>query len=155
MIDMSRSSGEDRGHQPRRTRWERRFPVWHIACSVALSACFYVKPIPDRDANQPPQVVFPVDVSGPVPTTVLSELEHRVYVLAFDPDGDILTFVWSVDGAGELTVTSKQELGGDWSSTVSIPVELLQDGKSFEVTISDQAAPRNSVTVQWIVQVGL
>ena len=79
-----------------------------------------------------------------------------MWVVANDPDQDILTFIWNVPRAtADLSPDTSPLDSGDWLSQVWIPSEYLRDGESIEVSISDQAQPRNVVTVQWIVQVGL
>ncbi len=122
---------------------------------LALSGCLYVKPVQERDVNRPPTVSQPVDISSPVLLPVLSDQQVRVWVVANDPDGDTLTFIWNVPRAtADLRPDTELLPSGDWLSTLWIPVEWLQDGDSVEVTISDQAQPRHVVTVQWIVEVG-
>lgn len=106
--------------------------------------------------NQPPQVSRPTDAAaGPVTLFVFDSQEKvRVTVVANDPDGEILTFVWDVPRAtAPLTVSEYQAPAGDWVSSVEIPVEWLVDGEALEVSISDQAEPRHVVTVKWTVQV--
>lgn len=120
-----------------------------------VAGCFYIQPIQERDVNQPPQIIYPPGADlVPVPLHVYSSASYKPVVAANDPEGEILSFIWSVPRATyELPVTTSQTEAGDWQSDIEIPVEFLQDGESVEVTISDQAQPRNVVTVQWIVEV--
>lgn len=73
--------------------------------------CFYVKPIPSVDVNQPPVIIEPTEDPREVvvrgDTVVLT-------IIASDPDGDVLDFEWpdlanatyniDVSVTGELTV---------------------------------------------------
>ena len=73
-----------------------------------------------------------------------------VMVAANDPDDDLLTFLWSVPGATQIPdPVEHQEANGDWVSHLAIPSDWIQAGSVIEVTISDQAVPRNLVSVQW------
>lgn len=130
--------------------------MWHVACIPLFSGCLYVKPIQFQEANRAPQVVFPENASDPIPLLVLSAPKREVYVKAFDPDGDILTFDWEVPRAqttAELDEQTTEEDSGNWKSRVFIPREYLVDGESISVAISDQGEPRAVVTVQWAIQV--
>lgn len=105
--------------------------------------------------NQPPQVSRPSDIGAPVPLQVFSGQETVVVtIVANDPDGEILTFVWDIPRATEPPDAQDfQSPAGDWVSVARIPASWLADGDALEVTISDQAEPRHVVTVQWTVQV--
>jgi len=87
---------------------------WHGVCLAlwcAQPGCFYVKPIPDVDVNQPPIIIEPTEEPREVvvrgDTVVLT-------IIASDPDGDVLDFEWpdlanatyniDVSVTGELTV---------------------------------------------------
>ncbi len=78
---------------------------------TGLSACFYVKPIPDVDVNQPPVIIEPVED----PREVVVRGETVVLtIIATDPDGDVLGFEWpdlantsyslDVSEVGEITL---------------------------------------------------
>lgn len=153
MIRLSRSGVVPSPSRPRAPRWERVFRAWHIACIPLFSGCLYVTPIQYRTVNRPPQIVFPKNVSEPVDLYVFSQATKDVWVQAYDPDGDVLTFSWSIPRAGldyqEFTDTLPS---GDWKSLVLIPSQYLVEGESIEVLISDQGEPPERETVQWQVQ---
>ena len=128
---------------------------WHVACIAALTGCLYVTPVQEREVNRPPAVTQPANIAGPVPLTLFSQERIRVWVLANDPDGDNLAFAWSVPRAVEdLSEDTADQPNGDWLSAIWIPTEYLREGESVEVTISDEAQPRNVVSVQWLVEEG-
>jgi hypothetical protein len=63
---MSRSGRTTSLEVPTRRVPTSRIGLWHVACTVALPGCFYVKPIPDVDVNDPPVIVFPDEDPAPV-----------------------------------------------------------------------------------------
>ena len=103
--------------------------------------------------NQVPQVTRPIPVNGEVRWPLLSD-PTLVQVVANDPENEKLTFVWNIPRAdAQPDILVWQADAGDWISTVKIPVAWLHDGELFDVTISDQATPRNVVLVQWRAEV--
>jgi hypothetical protein len=112
-----------------------------------------VEPIQERDVNKAPQVTRPISIGGEVNWPVLSD-PTLVQVVANDPEDEKLTFVWNIPRANsEPDILVWQTEAGDWISTVKIPAAWLHDGDRFDVSISDQATPRNVVLVQWRVEV--
>ncbi len=105
--------------------------------------------------NQPPQVIHPQGgADTTVPLLIYSEEVHSVLVVANDPEGEILSFIWNVPRSGgiDLPVETFETNAGDWKSSIDIPVEYLRDGEAIEVEISDQGQPRRVSTVRWMVE---
>lgn len=102
--------------------------------------------------NQPPQVVYPNASNAPVELPVFNNDFTPVYAVAADPERDILTFVWTIPRANVEPQPNTRVEGDTWHSSLLLPREWLRDGETLEVSISDQAQPRNVVTVQWIVR---
>ena len=103
--------------------------------------------------NQPPIITWPPDSTGQIPWPVLAD-PPTVQVVAFDPENDNLLFVWNIPRATETPETDLyHHENGDWVSVVRIPQEWLRDGDLFDLSISDQANPRNVVLLQWRAEV--
>lgn len=118
---------------------------WPVACAPA--ACFYVKPIPPVDVNEPPVVIEPDDEPRRVPiagdTVVLT-------VIAYDPEGGPVEFEWPdlADVPHDLDVY--------WRGEVRVcRVEVLAPERlpSTVVRASVSDADRdNTVTVRFVVE---
>lgn len=68
-----------------------RIACWHAVCLTFTTGCFYVRPIPDVEVNQPPIIVIPAEN----PRTVFVTGDQVVLtVRATDPEGDPLDFAW-------------------------------------------------------------
>ena len=65
--------------------------LWHAACLTTLPACFYVKPLPEVEVNEPPDILEPELDPQPVElrrdTLVLS-------VIAADPEAEAVFCAW-------------------------------------------------------------
>ena len=103
--------------------------------------------------NQPPEVTRPINANAPVVLPILSD-PTLVTVVANDPQQERLTFIWNIPRAtSDPDVNDFLNESGDWISTLKLPTEWVRDGDKLEVTISDQAQPRNIVIVEWIAEV--
>lgn len=104
--------------------------------------------------NQPPIVTWPPDsTAGEITWPVLAD-PTSVRVVAFDPEGDNLLFVWNIPRATEEPETDLyRHENGDWVNVVRIPKEWLRDGDTFDLSISDEANRRNVVLLQFRAEV--
>lgn len=114
MIRMSRSGAGAPASAPLLRRLKHIVRRWHALCFAlwgSQAACFYVKPIPSVDVNQPPIIIEPDED----PKEVVVRGDSVVLtIIASDPDGDVLDFEWpdlanttyniDVSVTGELTV---------------------------------------------------
>lgn len=62
---------------------------WHVLCLT--TGCFYVKPIPPIDVNEPPVVLEPDEDPRLVPVTGDTVV---LTVIAYDPEGGSVDFEW-------------------------------------------------------------
>ncbi len=101
--------------------------------------------------NQPPDITRPLGSDGVLQLRVLAEFTVLT-VVANDPEDELLTFVWDVPRATDaLEVSEFQSNAGDWVSTLRVPSDWVQVGDEIRCSVSDQAKPRNVVSVEWEV----
>lgn len=111
-----------------------------------------------KDGNSNP-IVYDINITGGTPL-LWPESKYNISATASDPDGDSLTYYWSVSGGSfddiysNPTVWNTPDTGGTYSITVSV-----NDGnggfdeKTIEVFISQVSYPINSNPV--IVEIKL
>lgn len=116
--------------------------AWHTACFLLLAnpGCFYPGPIPDLETNVAPELIASAVASGQ-PIQV-GERGVRVFVIAQDPDGDDVRFVWSLSEEGVIGTAVPIEDGSQvelaWDETLD-EQELtcfVYDGKGNVLTLS-------------------
>lgn len=91
MIRMSRSGATRRGRDGGEHGSDGVIGAWHVACLVLLPGCFYVKPIPEVDVNDPPTIVFPDED----PASVRIQDDRIVMSIgATDEEGGEIHFEW-------------------------------------------------------------
>lgn len=121
--------------------------LWHVVCS--LGGCFYVKPIPPIDVNDPPVIVEPDEE----PRVVVANGEVVVLtVIAYDPEGATVDFEWpDLDNAsfdidvywrGELRVCRVEILNPEAVIGRRVRALVFDGDRDNVVTISfDVVAP--------------
>jgi len=73
-----------------------------------------------------------------------------IHVVAYDPEGEFLSFDWDVPRATTRPTTFlEQEQNGDWVSILTLPNAWVRDGDIIEVTIITVIAmpPKNACRV--------
>ncbi len=91
MIRMSRSAARATGRLRDDPLLTRIVAVWHVPCWMLAAGCFYVKPIPHVDVNDPPFILFPTEDPAPV------RVQNGRIVMsigAIDEEEDVLFFEW-------------------------------------------------------------
>ncbi|MCB9680896.1 MAG: hypothetical protein H6733_05430 [Alphaproteobacteria bacterium] len=91
MIEMSRSARHRRGRSGDLPGRSSLVALWHALCWVPMAGCFYVKPIPQIEINQLPEIAVPL--SNPEYRRVTSD-RVTLSIVASDPDGDPVGFEW-------------------------------------------------------------
>ncbi len=96
--------------------------------------------------NLPPDLIR---VSPPEPDLLFDRDPVRISVIAADPEGDPLTFIWQpppfVTGVESETLEE-----GIYVWTVDIPYTEDADGQVFALTVLDQdPIERGTVTLVW------
>ncbi len=129
--------------------------MWHAGCYLSLSGCLYLAPIERPGENNLPKILQPFDLDGNV-LDVIADVEV-VTVIATDPDGDDLLFLWQVTPSDvnwtaspptPQTLANGQEA---WVSVLTLERDIRMDGRRLECGVTDlYDAP---VRVSWMVQV--
>lgn len=120
--------------------------LWHVLCiSVLCQGCLYLKPI-EMEGNMPPTILdfngdyycdvedYP-DIEGNL--ICLGDFEVVVYVVANDPDGDVLSFSWVGYGSGPIGTADILYEGENQTSFISLTRDQVLDGEELRCTISD------------------
>lgn len=117
--------------------------------AVGCQACFYVTPTWRPVVNQPPVLVEPPSVDN---VLIFDSDAERITVIASDPDGDLLQFIWSIPpflDAVEVTTPGDAVTFGRldvfWHPDI--------DGAELRLTVVDDD-PRDprSITATWRVE---
>lgn len=124
--------------------------LWSLSCIFGGQGCLYVEPAWQEPLNLPPDLIR---VNPPEPTLTFEREVERISVIAADPEGDALTFLWQPPPfvVGTETETS---VDGIYTWSVDIPYTPEVDGQVLAVTIVDQdPLQRGEVTLEWQVVV--
>jgi hypothetical protein len=122
--------------------------VWHIACiPVLASGCFYLGPIPTLEENVAPEVLRQTETPDGV--ILIGPEGHKVTVLARDPEGDPMVFIWSLSKGG--IVGTAYPVNNGEGSEVALPFDQQLDGQTLYVDIDD--GQNAYVTVAWPLEV--
>jgi hypothetical protein len=132
----------------RRAAAELLLRAWHASCTLLGSGCLYTAPVWRGEVNQPPIVIQPE--AGEQDVLLFSDLP--VVVVAADPEGDDLVFLWSAAGIPDLPSTERSE-GELTTSTAVIPYDPSLDGTDVECLVVDQSEAFNDVVVRFHVEV--
>lgn len=113
----------------------------------ALAGCLYLppgwKPVP----NQPPEVLVPEPPYQDIP--LVMDRDTRITVVAQDPEGDVLDFVWIVPVDVEHDWVTRPE-GDLWYSVLTIDADPLLDDRRIALVVSDGF---DEVDLSWLVEV--
>lgn len=119
-----------------------------IAPLAALcGGCLYVSPAWRPEPNDPPQILIPTPSDEDIP--LVMDRDVRVTVVARDPEGQRLDFVWIVPVDVEHDWTTSPE-GDLWYSVLDLPADPLLDGRRVELIVSDGI---DEVRLRWLVEV--
>lgn len=119
---------------------------WLVACMVLLHGCLYVEPAWEEPLNRPPELFR---VNPPPPDLLFDTELERISVIASDPEGDELTFVFLPPPFVTGTETETNE-DGVYVWTVDIPWTPEVEGRTVALTILDQdPEDRAEVTLEW------
>ena len=130
-------------------RTKATFPRWSALCTLAGASCLYLEPTWEPTVNLPPEILFPEDtsVSEPAFLEMLRD-PMQAQVIADDPDGDVLSFQWVVQGSPNLVPNTLND-GTFWISTLEIPLDAVRDGDDITVVVGD--TDNNNETVHFEV----
>ena len=123
-------------------------PLLTLWCTL-LPGCLYVEPGWKPLPNQPPEVLFPDPPYQDIP--LVMDRDTRITVVAQDPDGDALDFVWIVPVNVPHSWVTQPE-GNLWYSVLSIETDPILDGQRIDLVISDDL---DEVELSWLVEVPL
>lgn len=117
---------------------------------MAMGGCFYVEPGWRPPVNSPPQITLPSSAQQSL--KMITE-KSTVVVAAWDPDDEIVSFLWEVPHGVPFEVHEWQNPNGDYVSRLTVSRDEVLDGELIRCTVSDQAKPRNLVRLEWTVEV--
>lgn len=137
--------------EPSRRGFARAFALWHTACMVAVgTGCIYIGPVRRAPENEPPVVLLPVATSNDL--TMESDPES-FEVMAYDPEGDSLYFLWSVPHGVAFETLPIAQVDDIVSSVIKVDREPVLDGDQILCAVSDSVTPEASTVVVWNITV--
>jgi len=118
-----------------------------LALLSLLGGCLYVPPGWQPDPNRPPQILRPEGDLQDIP--LVMDRDTRLTVVARDPEGEPLDFVWivGVDVPFDWTTSTEGDL---WYSVMRISPDPELDGRRIECVVSDGELEES---VTWLVTV--
>lgn len=118
-----------------------------VALLCGLSGCLYVAKGWQPDPNQPPEILRPEGNHQDIP--LVMDRDTRLTVVARDPEGQPLDFVWivPVDVPFDWTTSTSGDL---WYSVLRINSDPSLDGRVIECVVSDGELEES---VTWLVSV--
>lgn len=119
---------------------------------MSLVGCLYVDPGWVPPVNRFPEITLPLDSHKPQRLKIATE-SASIVVAAWDPDDEVVSFVWVVPHDVPHEVHEWQNPNGDYVSRLTVARDPVLDGESITCAVSDQANPRNTVHIQWQVEV--
>jgi hypothetical protein len=129
----------------------RAFALWHTACMFAVgTGCIYIGPVRRAPENEPPVVLLPVATNNDL--TMESDPES-FEVMAYDPEGDSLYFLWSVPHAVAFETLPIAQVDDIVSSVIKVDREPVLDGDQILCAVSDSVTPEASTVVVWNITV--
>lgn len=148
MTPMSRSAWR-KGRVPRcGAVWVEGFASWLVVCMVGAQGCFYTAPVWRPVANTPPELIEPPTADN---LLIFDHDAERITVIASDPDGDNLQFIWSVPPFLETT-----EVTTPGDNVTFGRLDILWhpdvDGAEIRLVIVDDQREPESLTVTWLVE---
>ena len=113
------------------------------------TGCLFVGPPWEAPLNQTPEVISP---PTPENTLVIVGDAGKPRVVARDPDGDVLHFLWDVppDFLQEVEDVPLEE--GVYASTATITADPRLDGTEIDCVVTDYLSTP-AVRVRWIIEV--
>ena len=117
-----------------------------VCTFLPLTACPYLGPIGFLEENMPPEIVH----ATPGDTITVASSAHKVFVVADDPDGDEIVFLWSLSESGLIgdAVPSGPPFQG---SQIELTHDETLDGQVVTCTFSDGFSEYQ--TKSWTVEV--
>jgi len=127
----------------------RRFAGSGVACltTCILGGCLYVAPGWKPDPDLPPEIIRPLPPLEAIPVTLDRPL--RLTVVAEDPEGEELDFVWIVPVDVEYDWSKSPAGGNSWYSVLRLPEDDILYDQLIEVLVTDTS---NEVPVSWLVE---
>jgi hypothetical protein len=112
------------------------------------SGCLYTGPIPTLEDNVPPEIIETSDIPG---GAIEIRTDRRaVFVVADDPDGDEIGFVWALSDDGVIGDALPLNFpSGDGSQIYLDRVDVELDGQRLRCFIDDGES--ELVTLTWDV----
>jgi hypothetical protein len=122
----------------------------HVACMVLGTGCLYIAPVWRPAVNLPPEIIRPEGADVRIIPLVFNTSQVLVTVIAADPEGEALEFVWQTSRPDPVVSTYPQ---GDeaWVSVLTLSEDDVQDGDIIRVTVFDDN-PRAAIDVEWQVE---
>ena len=122
--------------RPHRLRSALLYSAWHMGCILLLSGCLFLEAGWRPKVNEPPVIITPeID---PVFLTLYRD-SHTLQVVARDPEGEPLYFIW--DFPEELGAPDTFVQPGDESplhfSSISIPRDPRYHNEEIQVLVTD------------------
>ena len=137
---------------------------WHPHCSVpvgglllsslGLSGCLYFGPLPRIHENEPPVIEQAIPSANQ--TLIIKDQRVQIVVIATDPEGDGLEFLWHLSDGPSLGQAQRIDAGASLLELVPGPEldEESLDGKLLVCTVLDlyPGAP-GAVNLSWPLEV--
>lgn len=123
-------------------------------CSLPLTGCLYFGPLPRIHENEPPVIEQAIPSAGQ--TLIIKDQPIQIVVIATDPEGDGLEFLWRLSDGTSLGQAQRIDEGASLLELVpgaELDEESL-DGEQLLCTVLDlyPGAP-GAVTLSWPLEV--
>lgn len=125
--------------------------TWHGLCSIMwMSGCFYVAPVVQSPENASPVIIIPTSLDN---SLTMEADPESLEVMAYDPEGDDLYFVWSVPHGVEFEQLPIVQVGDLRSSVIKLPRDPILDDDTILCSVSDAVTPERAQVVSWTLTV--
>lgn len=149
VIRMSRSGGVPPRALGARAASFLHSHAWHVGCIPLVAGCLYTAPVWREEVNEPPVIIQP-DTTSENPLVLFAD--RTEFVIAADPEGNPIEFVWDVPGYPDLPHVETQQDQTVVSRAV-IPRDEALDGVLIRVLVIDQVPPFGFAEAQFRVEV--
>ncbi|MBW2254716.1 MAG: hypothetical protein JRI25_08990 [Deltaproteobacteria bacterium] len=129
------------------TGWLSAHPGLACVAMSLLGGCLYVSPAWKPDPDLAPEIIRPLPPLEDIP--VVLDRPIRLTVVAEDPEGEELDFVWIVPVDVQYDWSKSPAGGNSWYSVLRLPDDDILYDQRIEVLVTDGA---NEVGVSWLVE---
>jgi hypothetical protein len=113
---------------------------------LLLPGCLYVAPVWRKPVDLPPEILLPSVSPGDTIELTFVSAQESITVVAQDPEGEPLAFVWQIP-AGVVATPNTFEDNGVTSSNIVLPADPVLDETTLALAIFDPGG--NDADIRW------